>query len=53
MNIKGEKVFISAGMKEKYVNLIGTQYIDNGEDRRKRMDFFRSEFKKWKFDVEI
>ena len=53
MDIKAEKVFISAGMKEEYVNLIGTHYSDNKEIQRKNMDFFKSEFKKWEFEVKI
>lgn len=51
--IKGDEQFISLGLKQNYLDLVGTNYVDNKEERNRLMVNFRDEFKKWKLPIEI
>ncbi|TCS33105.1 hypothetical protein EDC30_11846 [Paucimonas lemoignei] len=53
IQIKGEERFITAGMHPNFLNLIGTSYVDDPEERERRKDRLREEFKRWEFKFEL
>lgn len=53
IKIKGRQKFISLGLRAEHQNLIATNYSDNAQERDRRKAYFREEFKRWSFPIEI
>jgi hypothetical protein len=49
--IKGPALFITAGLKLEYWNMVGTHYVDDESVRDQRRAHIQKELKKWNFSI--